>query len=105
MPWRTCVAICPRTRLVIRSVLGNSRLQSSWMKKSTAPRASTSSSEPTEPLGDVQEFETFDDAVAALYAQLEPGGSIDLHDEDCALSVDGPECTCTPLRLTSGASA
>ena len=55
--------------------------------------------------GDVQEFETFDDALAALYSQLDPGGTIDLHHEDCALAVDGPECTCTPLSLTSGAKA
>lgn len=74
------------------------------MKKSTAQRASTSSSEPTEP-GDVQEFETFEAALAALYSQLDPGGSIDLHHEDCALALDGPECTCTPMRLTSGAQA
>lgn len=57
------------------------------------------------PLGDVQEFDTFDDALAALYSQLDPGGSIDLHHEDCALALNGPECTCTPMRLTSGAQA
>lgn len=77
-------------------------VQSSWMKKSTARTASTSSSERTEP---VQEFDTFDEAIAALYAQLEPGGSIDLHHEECALAFDGPECTCTPMRLSSGATA
>lgn len=53
----------------------------------------------------VEEYETFDEAYAALMATLEPGGSIDLHEEDCALAVDGPECTCTPHRITKGAVA
>lgn len=84
------------------------------MKKSTARRAETSCDEATKPAvvttdaiaaGTVQEFNTFDEALAALYAQLEPGGSIDLHHEDCSLAVDGPECTCTPMTLTSGAQA
>ena len=55
--------------------------------------------------GDVAEFNTFDEAYAALMAQLEPGGSIDLHEEDCGLVVDEPECTCTPHRITKGAVA
>ena len=54
---------------------------------------------------DVAEYETFDEAYAALMAQLEPGGSIDLHEEDCALVVDEPECTCTPHRITKGPTA
>jgi len=53
----------------------------------------------------VQEFDSFDEAYAALMAQLDPGGSIDLHEETCALAVDGPECTCTPHRITKGATA
>jgi hypothetical protein len=76
------------------------------MKRSTAPRASTLSSEPTK-RADVQEFDTYDEAVAALYSQLEPGGSIAIHAEDCAL-VDGAsddDCNCTPMTLTSGAKA
>lgn len=55
--------------------------------------------------GEVTEYNTFDEAYAALMAQLEPGGCIDLHEEDCALAVDGPECTCVPHRMTKGASA
>ena len=54
---------------------------------------------------DVTEFDTFDEAYAALMAQLEPGGSIDLHEEHCALVVDEPECTCTPHRIIKGAVA
>jgi hypothetical protein len=57
------------------------------------------------PAGEIQEYDTFDEAVAALYSQLEPGGSIALHHEDCELAADGPECTCTPTTLTSGAKA
>jgi len=48
------------------------------------------------------EFDSFDEAYAALMAQLEPGGSIDLHEEHCALVVDEPICTCTPHRITKG---
>ena len=55
--------------------------------------------------GQVAEYETFDEAYAALMASLEPGGSIDLHEEDCALVVDGPECTCTPHRIIKGPAA
>lgn len=55
--------------------------------------------------GEVVEYNTFDEAYSALMASLEPGGSIDLHEEDCALVVDGPGCTCTPHRMTKGAEA
>jgi hypothetical protein len=54
----------------------------------------------------VTEYETFDEAYAALMASLEPGSSICLHSEECAL-VDGTEesqCDCVPLVLTKGAS-
>lgn len=54
---------------------------------------------------DVQEFDSFDEAYTALMAQLEPGGSIDLHEETCALVRDEPECDCTPHRITKGAVA
>jgi hypothetical protein len=59
------------------------------------------------PVGEVREFETFDEAVRALMLDLEPGQSIDIHHEDCGLNVsDGEEsCTCTPLRLGGGAQA
>lgn len=57
------------------------------------------------PVGEVVEYATFDEAYAALMASLDPGGSIDLHEEDCGLVTDGPECTCTPHRITKGAQA
>ncbi len=58
-------------------------------------------------VGEVEEFSTFDEAYAHLMASLEPGGWIDLHEEDCALAADvNPgECDCTPHRITKGASA
>jgi hypothetical protein len=70
-----------------------------------SPARSASKSRPLTERDDVQEFETYDEALAALYTQLEPGGSIDLHHEDCALAFDGPDCSCVPLTLTSGAKA
>jgi hypothetical protein len=76
------------------------------MTKRRAKPASTSSNARTD-RADVQEFDTYDEAVAALYSQLEPGGSIAIHAEDCAL-VDGAsddDCDCTPMTLTSGAKA
>jgi hypothetical protein len=56
-------------------------------------------------IGEVREYNSFDEAYAALYSTLEPGGSIDLHDEDCALAQDGPECTCVPHRMVKGTQA
>lgn len=67
-------------------------------------KKTTITTEVLEP-GAVQEFDTFDEAYAALMAQLEPGGSIDLHEESCALAADGDECDCTPHRITKGAQA
>jgi hypothetical protein len=53
----------------------------------------------------VVEFDTFDEALAHLMSEMEPGSSISLHEEHCALAVDEAECTCTPWNLTSGAQA
>lgn len=55
-------------------------------------------------VGEVREYDSFDEAYAALYETLEPGGSIDLHDEECAL-VDDKECNCVPYRMTKGNEA
>lgn len=51
------------------------------------------------------EFETIEEAYAHLRATLDPGSSIDIHEESCSLAFDGPECTCVPMRLTSGHEA
>ncbi len=58
-----------------------------------------------EAIDETAEFNTFDEAYAALMASLEPGGWIDLHEEHCALVSDESECTCVPHRITRGASA
>jgi hypothetical protein len=50
-------------------------------------------------------YETFDEAVAAALAELEPGGVLTLHHETCALVDEETECNCTPLELTVGATA
>lgn len=59
----------------------------------------------TEVIEGVTEFNSFDEAYAALMAQLEPGGIIDLHEETCGLVDDGDACTCVPHRITKGAVA
>ncbi len=71
------------------------------MRKSTAPRALISLSEPTEP----REFETFDEAVAHAMSELEPGGTLTIHEESCALANDGDDCDCVPWDLPMGAQA
>jgi hypothetical protein len=68
------------------------------------PKTITLTSEAVD-AGEVAEFASFDEAYAHLMASLEPGGWIDLHEEDCALVSDEIECTCTPHRITKGASA
>lgn len=76
------------------------------MKRSTARPAKTSSSAETN-RASVQEFETYDEALAALYSQLEPGGVVVIHEESCSL-VEGAsddDCDCTPMTITSGAKA
>ncbi len=54
-----------------------------------------------------QEFNSFDEAYAHLMSSLEPGGWIDLHEEDCALAADvNPgDCDCTPTRMVKGPAA
>jgi len=57
------------------------------------------------PAVEVIEFDTFDEAVATAMAELEPGGVLSIHHEDCALATDGDDCDCTPWDLTVGAQA
>lgn len=67
------------------------------------PRESAMTSEAADE--EPAEFDSFDEAYAHLMKSLAPGGWIDLHEETCMLVVDGPECTCTPHRITKGAQA
>lgn len=51
------------------------------------------------------EYDTLDEAIAAAMAEVEPGGTVSVHAEDCE-SEDGEDgCTCEPLILTVGAKA
>jgi hypothetical protein len=54
---------------------------------------------------DVVSFDTLDEAIAYAIADLEPGGTLTIHADNCE-SEDGEDnCTCEPLVLTTGASA
>lgn len=68
-------------------------------------KKATTEPEPGEHGERPEAFDSFEEAIAALRSQLEPGASIDLHDEDCALAVDEAECSCVPIRLNGGAQA
>ena len=51
------------------------------------------------------QFETLDEAIVAALAELDVGGRLDIHADDCE-SEDGDEgCTCTPMVLYKGAEA
>ncbi len=50
-------------------------------------------------------YETLDEAIAVALSELEPGGTLSVHSEDCELVDDESECTCVPLVLTTGATA
>ena len=51
------------------------------------------------------EFETLDEAVAAALAELDPGGRLDIHAEDCTSEDGETGCDCEPLVLVKGAQA
>ena len=52
------------------------------------------------------QFETLDEAIVAALAELDVGGRLDIHADDCS-SEDGAEetCDCEPLVLFKGAEA
>lgn len=57
-------------------------------------------------MSDEETYETIDEAIVAAMAQLEPGGIVAIHDEDCAHDgEDESTCTCEPLELVVGAVA
>jgi hypothetical protein len=56
-------------------------------------------------LDTTEQYETIDEAIAAALADLEPGGRLDIHAEDCESEDGETGCTCEPLRLTKGAEA
>lgn len=50
-------------------------------------------------------YETIDEAIAVALSELEPGGTLSVHEEHCELVDEESQCTCTPMVLTTGASA
>lgn len=49
-----------------------------------------------EPIG----YDTIEEAIAAAMAELEPGGIVVIHHEDCEQDDEDDEaCTCEPLEL------
>ena len=60
-------------------------------------------------LSDEPTYDTLDEAIAVALSELEPGGTLSVHEETCALAdADDPDesdCDCTPLVLTTGATA
>ncbi len=50
--------------------------------------------------GSDDEYETIDEAIVAAMAELDPGGTLTIHDEHCD-SPDGErDCTCVPMVIT-----
>ena len=56
-------------------------------------------------MDDEPTYETLDEAIAVALSELEPGGTLSIHAEGCALIDDESECTCEPMTMTVGAQA
>ena len=58
---------------------------------------------------ELEEFDTFEEALAAVLEGAPAGCVVAVHAEDCALAGDNPrsdtDCTCEPLELVAGAQA
>lgn len=54
---------------------------------------------------DEPSYETIDEAIAVALSELEPGGTLSVHEEHCELVDEETQCTCTPMVLTTGAVA
>lgn len=54
---------------------------------------------------DDEGYETQEEAIAAALAELDPGGVLQVHADDCEMVDDEEQCTCVPLTLTVGAEA
>lgn len=52
----------------------------------------------------VASFDTLEEAIRALVADLEPGAELWIHHEDCLIEKGLSEdaCTCIPRRLSRG---
>jgi hypothetical protein len=47
-------------------------------------------------------FATRDEAIAAALAELEPGGTLAVHADECEMVDDEDQCTCTPMLIQVG---
>lgn len=56
-------------------------------------------------MDDEPTYETIDEAIAVALSELEPGGTLSVHSDECELVDEETQCTCTPLVLTTGAQA
>jgi hypothetical protein len=55
---------------------------------------------------DSDEYETLEEAIAAAMADLQPGGTLTIHGEDCSVEEDGETgCDCDALVLRKGAQS
>ncbi len=54
------------------------------------------------PIGDPDGYITQDEAIAAALAELEPGGTLAVHADDCEMEDDEDQCNCTPLVIQVG---
>lgn len=61
---------------------------------------------PVHRLASDEQYDSLDEAIVAALAELDEGGRLDVHMEDCQ-SEDGADesCTCVPFVLVKGASA
>lgn len=56
-------------------------------------------------MSDERTYDTIEEAIAAAMEELEPGGIVEIHDEDCESEDGETGCTCEPLELVIGAEA
>lgn len=55
---------------------------------------------------DAAEYETLDEAIAVALAELDEGGVLAIHGEDCSVGDDGVTgCDCDVLEIRKGAQA
>lgn len=54
---------------------------------------------------EVDHYDTLDEAIVAALAEVDDGGFVDVHEDDCQINDEGDGCTCEPLHLVKGATA
>lgn len=51
---------------------------------------------------DVVSFDTLDEAIAHALSEIEPGGTLTVHEDDCESEDGETDCTCEPLVIQTG---